>query len=316
MFKGSRAEEKIIMWLTISLAVFSMLSYYLNIFCRFDQLIIITQDSIVSGDAPSPNRYRLLIPFLNNWLSQLSHLTMGNPAKGMVFTATISIFIGINYWGILKLSRIIFDSYQAIILSLFCFTIFMVAGMNHHSYQPWSYLESGLFITAAWWFLSNRHVSGFFMLSIIAVLNRETGIFLTFIPLFHLVNEKGKIAKKIPYIINAVLCLALLLMIRYIMGPENEVMRLKEIFFTNLQPLHLILLPLIFVSGFMILPLLSKKFVFPLRNMNYLLAIYLLPVILFGRWLEIRMLLPFGFYLIPMMVNTILLPLSDKKNSN
>lgn len=316
MFKGSHTQEKIIAWLTFSLALFSMLSYYLNIFCRFDQLIILTQDAIVQQDASSPNKYRLLTPYLNEWLSKLCHFITGNPAKGMVFTGTVSLFIGLNYWGLLKLSRIIFNSYKSIIISLFCFTIFIVAGMNHHSYQPWSYLESALFIIAAWWFISNRHIAGYFVLTCIAVLNRETGIFLAFIPLFHLLREKGNTGKKIPYIINAMLSLMLLFIIRYTMGWENEAIRLKEIFSTNLQSLHLILLPLLFVSGLLVMPLVGNKQKFPLKNMNYLMAIYLIPVILFGRWLEIRMLLPFGFYLIPLMVDAILHPDTINKNKS
>lgn len=309
MLKGTGKEQQIIQWATISLAVFAMLSYYLNIFCRFDQLIISTQDSIVAGRASSPNKYRILVPYLNEFLSKLSMLIIGNPAKGMIFTFTVSAFIGLNYVFMVKLARQIFGNYQAIILFLFCYTILLVAGMNHHSYQPWSYLESTLFIAGAWCFLANKHIIVFVILSALAVVNRETGIFLALIPIFHLAGNKSSGTKALPYYVNLICSVILLVVLRLTLGNSNEALRLKEIFITNLQPLHLILLPLIVVSGLLLLPFTTKQPSFPLKNIKYLFILYLIPVILFGRWLEIRMLLPFGFYLVTLMVNTILSPL-------
>lgn len=314
MYKGTKPEERIIRWVAISLAVFAMLSYYLNIFCRFDALIISTQDAIVGGIANSPNKYRLLVPFLNDGISWLSFIILGNPAKGMVFTFTISIFIALNYFFMVKLSRHLFTNYISILLTLFCFTIFMVAGMNHHSYQPWSYLESGLYLAGVYWFLSKKHPIGFFIISILAVFTRETGVFLTLIPLAHLITNKNK--SWIVYLLNVIVCISLLVGIRYGLGTSNEVIRLPEIFLTNLETLHLILLPLLLVSGLLVLPLLSNKKNFPLKNVHLIFLIYLIPVILFGRWLEIRMLLPFAFYLIPLMVYIIMQPFHSKESGN
>lgn len=134
-------------------------------------------NQIIAGTAPSPYRYRVLVPFVGEFLTQ--GLSVVFPVRASFLLAyaiydLLSIFfllVVLFFW-----LRTWFNKDRALIGVLFVAGTMPIALQDHY-FQPWSLLEAGLF-SAALIAIHRKHYWLLAFLVVLASLNRETAVFI------------------------------------------------------------------------------------------------------------------------------------------
>jgi hypothetical protein len=275
--------------------------------------------------------YFVVLPnreLINSFYLDYTQNLISSPIKYRVFLTEIVIkitaFLKINnyvlIYEILMFAVFNFSIYQLVLFftkvinkpelllsAIFLSYIFIVISFTYHFYQPWSYLDIGIYsFCYTSLFFKKKYSFNFFLIYTVALLNRETGIFIALLYLIHsVVNDRNKKS-----LIKAIILLAygisVLVLLRYYKGyqPSSDFSNLKHIFTENILPVNLLIYMVILISsGILFIPFLKtfdKRFKSAYINILFFLPMYLV----YGIWVEIRMLLPF----LPLLV----LPLSQK----
>jgi hypothetical protein len=141
------------------------------------------QNSILSGKAGAPLRYRVLVPFLVKPLVDTIEPYAGSPEGFIwayavfnalaVFASLVAMYYYLREW---------FPRSGSLIGALFAGGMMQVT-YHYQFYQPWSLLEPAFFALGLW--LIHREKYGWLLLTIfVATLNRETAAFLALAYLF------------------------------------------------------------------------------------------------------------------------------------
>jgi len=266
---------------------------------------------IVSRVASSPYRYRVLLPY--------SAETMARALAGAV-----------GYRGALLASYGILEALSLLLLSLAlyyylgCFFpplpsllgvllahISMVVALRDHYFQPWS-LANGAFFALAALFLCRRRLALFAFVVLLSAFNRETSLVLPFMYLF-VFMKKGRFRKvALGSLLLLVLWIGAYLFVRNLQGQATHLYTLSEILAKNLRPKYLVYLFLnlslfLGVLWFYAAAGFGKAPVF-VRRLSLVLPLYLVPVILFGVWKEVRLLIPLYPVLLPLALSFLFPP--------
>lgn len=263
---------------------------------------IAVQQSILEGTAPSPYRYRVLVPRLCDTIQRhvFSAKSPGNHFEHADWTyQSIALFLFIA--GLYCFLREWHDLQTSMLGVAVCAATLPLA-LTNHFYQPWSTLEAALY---AWGFfaLHRRAYWFFFALVLIGAFTKETTIFLLLAMALVWVKLPGESVTRQESQRSIVgilaVCLAwtaVYLGLRLYLGTAEHVVAISENIAKNLRWEYLersmMLVPGIF-GVFWILALTGYRTAPPfLKRLILVAPVYLLAVTLWGVWHEVRLLMP------------------------
>ncbi len=256
-------------------------------------------DSILAGTADSPYRYRVLVPYLMEGLTRLFDLVT---TRKNAFLAAYSIYDAVVFnTFVLTLFAFLRRWYSkggALVATLF-FVALMPLAFFDHGFQPWSWLEAALFPLGLL-LLYERKAGWFALVSLIAVLNRETGIFL---PLTAVIvawfsrRDASPQGFGFPVALGTLAaCIGILVGLRLGLGQAEHVHTLGSIAKRNLSGVHLgksiPQIALFLGIAWTFLPAGIRQAHPFLRRVAWILIPYGGSILVFGIWKEVRLLVP------------------------
>lgn len=268
-------------------------------------------NQIIAGTAESPYRYRILVPFIGEALTQ--GVSVFLPVKASFLLAyaiydvlSISFLLTVLFFWL----RTWFSRDQALIGVLFVAGTIPIALQDHY-FQPWSLLEAGLF-SAAFLAIHKKHYWLLASLVVLASLNRETSLFIPLAFLLtidvrrFLTNMRNKHEWK-PVLLFAGLLLiwaAIFWGLRYFLGSTSHIVSIEGLLAWNTTRRSLFLMfvnVLLFLGGFWIFALMgfgqAPRFI---KRVALIVLPYLLTVAVWGVWYEVRLLMPLYPVLVPL----------------
>jgi hypothetical protein len=278
-------------------------------------------DSIITGEAPFPYRYRILVPYFTQGLTELidrilplsyrkswilSYLIYDLIAI-LLFLATLYIFLRQWHTRLLSLAGVIFCS------------ALLPLSLRDHYYQPWSLIESWFFCVAFLVVRKGKYVS-LIPLTLAASLNRMSGLF---IPLIYLAPAMNLLPRPEAgyeldlktfgrFILLAAMGSVSLVALRAFLGWGENIHSVSYLWDLNRSfnywPYALINI-ILFAGGWWIFFAAgirrADRFTLNILPVAFL---YLIPVAVFGIWKEVRLLMP----LYPVLISTGLFYLREK----
>lgn len=263
-------------------------------------------NQILGAAAPSPYRYRILVPFTCEFIKDVLSFFSFDIGKAFLFAYALYDFFSIFFLlvSLFVWLRIWFSSDQALIGSLFTASVIPIA-LRDHVFQPWSLLEV-VFLQAAFICIFKRSYFLLAFIIILASLNRETALF---IPLAYLLtNFQDKKSDRLKLILNFgayfILWFAVFFGLRLLLGNAPHVETIEALMRRNTTT-HNLLLALIhwslFLGVFWILAILGFQYAPSfIKRLAGIIPLYLLVVLLWGVWYEVRLLMPMYSIFIPL----------------
>jgi hypothetical protein len=132
---------------------------------------------IVTGTAPYQYRYRVLIPYAAEGLTRVLQQT---PVGHRAFAVSFGIFnftaMALMLWAIgVLMTRLL--RYELALFGVAVSAMMMEFTFRYHNYHPWSFWE-GTFFAAGLLLIHLRRYWAFSAVSLLALVNRETSVFL------------------------------------------------------------------------------------------------------------------------------------------
>jgi hypothetical protein len=276
---------------------------------------------IIHGQAPSPYNYRVLIP----WITEAFAVTASSGMKIDYKQAWLLAYAGYDFFSLalflmtlLIMLRIWYSASLSAAGVFFCAALLPLS-LRDHYFQPWSLIEAWFFCFA---FLLSYHkrFSLLIILTAVAALNRVTSIFIPavyFLGTFQLrwIREQSYrellevVLKSVTLLLLAV---AVIMSVRHLQGHVDHVHTVDYLWQRNIKLMALVRSVMhwaLFLGA-------GWFFVFQgwkhsdefLRNQSLIIPLYLVPVIIFGVWHEVRLLLP----LYPILIALILKPIEKE----
>jgi hypothetical protein len=250
-------------------------------------------NEILNGIASSPYNYRLIAPSLFNFINSLLPFSEG---KNYFITTFIIFLFSI---GFLMQALTFSITNQTTIIALIYSSFFILLTVPSGGIQPWSYIDIGLYALAYLSLTRGWNILIYVAISIIAILNRETGVLLCALPILFKSFECKTGVKFLKHKKE----LAVLLMgcvfflgLRFFRGHAEHVITTSQVIVTNFSPTQMIINLFVYGGAFCWFYI-GKKLT--LTNIEKaFLVIFLVNVILiflFGLFREIRMFVPYVF---------------------
>ena len=265
---------------------------------------------ILNGQAESPYTYRVFVPGLTEGLSFLLKYFF---SSDIAFWASYLIFDFVAvFFAFLFLFLYLrkFFTYPVTLISILFAAATIPIALRDHYYQPWSLVELTFFCLGMWLIYEKRYgwLAG---LIAISSFNRETTLFLIvafFFAEIDLINtwraRRVQIGHSIYWgLLYLVIWGCVFMGLRFFIGYTGSVHTFSELLNLNLEPLSLvktIFNGLFFFGVFWFFSMLGWKYApIYLRNIFWIFPIYLIFVLIWGRWSEVRLLLPMIPVLLP-----------------
>lgn len=266
-------------------------------------------NQILEGTAPSPYRYRILVPFVVEVFTKALSTVLPIRASFLlsygiydllaVFFLLAMLFIWLRTW---------FNE-EALIGVLFVAATIPIA-LQDHNFQPWSLLEAGLF-SAALLAIDKKRFWLLVFIVTLATLNRETAVF---IPLAYLVTIDRKSDLKTsskkdwePILLFSglfLIWLAIFWGLRYMRGNALQIETFRELLARNTikgSLFYAVVNGSLFLGGLWVFAILGYKNA-PLfiKRIALIIPLYLLTIMVWGVWYEVRLLMPLYPILVPL----------------
>ena len=260
---------------------------------------------ILRGDAPSPYNDRVLVPWVTEAGARLAAAT-GAVTYDAAWTLAYAVydFLAITFFlvGLFCFASNWHPAEKALVGVLFCAALLPIS-LRDHYFQPWSLLEAGLFCLAYELALERR----FALMGLVtaaASLNRETGIYLPVLYLLGIIEFRWIANRNYRELIAGIsrsaflflISLSILWLLRHSRGQGPPLSTIDEILRINTSPRGLILAAVqwsLFLGAGWVLALQGIRYAdeFLCRQL-LIIPLYLAPVLIFGIWKEVRLLLP------------------------
>ena len=264
-----------------------------------------TQQALLQHTAEAPNRYRLLVPVIVELLGRL--IPVGNQPLAS-FLVGYALFYQFSIMFSLLLLLIYLRQWYSpaqALVGVLVVAVSLLVAFGDGYFQPWSLLEIGLFTAGLLAIYKSQHW-WLAVLIALATLNRETGVFLV---LAYLVMR----AKRTwPFVTRADLLWtglygaiwgSLYGGVRLWLGPAPQ-LALIQIQQMNLQPGALLMTAVngfLFLGVFWVFVWRGRQTADPFIRATWrIVPIYLLAVLVFGVWVEVRLITP----LYPILIST------------
>jgi hypothetical protein len=303
--------DLIALLLILSVAAVIAYGYFYRVDVPHVEARMELHNQIIAGTAPSPYRYRVLVPFAAEACSQALAVAMPEKKAFLLAYAAFDVLAVFLLLAMLSLwSRQWFSREQALIGSLFVAATMPIALQDHY-FQPWSLLEAVLF-TAALPAIYHRRYGLLAGVVVLASLNRETAIFIPLAFLFTSLDvmRSWKSTRRIDWQPIRMFCGMVLLWgivflgLRYFRGSAVHVETIAGLLVRNttVESLFRTLVHgSLFLGAFWLFALLgirhAPRF---LRQVSWIIPLYLVSVLLWGVWYEVRLLLPLYPILVPL----------------
>ncbi|MCG3206441.1 MAG: hypothetical protein FOGNACKC_00039 [Anaerolineae bacterium] len=310
LLNRTRLGHLIILLIFASVSAVVAYNYYYLIERNTVALRLELHQGIIESTAISPYRYRILVPFLVQFVINILSALISKEASFIVSFICydwIAIFFIIIL--LYRYLRIWFTTEQSLIGVLFVTTTIPIA-LRDHYYQPWSLLEAAFMIYGLI-AIYNRKYWTFGVLVCLASLNRETAIFLPllfFLTGIDSVNLGKNLFKDRKHILLSgvyfLLSVFILLGLRVFLGGAAHAEDIRTLFLRNISISSLVYTLRnggLFLGAFWLFALLglpkAPEFV---KRSTRIIPIYLIFIAIWGVWFEVRLLMPLYPILIPL----------------
>lgn len=250
---------------------------------------------ILDKTAPSPYRYRILVPYAAETLATALRPVFGGRR------ALVAAYAVIEAAAIIALVLILFRYFAFFFAPLpslvgaLVVNLSLVVALRDHFFQPWSLVNAVVFALAAA-LLYKRKLFPFAVLVFAAALNRETSILLPFLYLFTLARRDRAGKSLLVFAIFCALWCGGYLLVRGIQGDAPHIYALSAILEKNLSPKYLgfMTLNLLLFLGFVWMFAIRGFGTAPpfIKRLALFVPLYLALVLVFGVWKEVRLLMP------------------------
>lgn len=265
---------------------------------------------IIAGTALSPYRYRILVPFAAEFFTKVLSTVVSVKAAFLLSYAAYDLLAVFFLLTILFLwLRTWFNREQSLIGVLFVAGTMPIALQDHY-FQPWSLLEAGLFVAA----LLAIHRKRYWLLSFLvalASLNRETAVFIP-LAFFLTIDKKSFFNTRSKNDWKPVLLFGQLLLIwaivfwglRYSLGSAPHIATIAGLLARNTSLgslFYTFVNGSLFLGGLWVFALLGFRYA-PrfIKRVALIVPFYLITVIIWGVWPEVRLLMPLYPVLVPL----------------
>jgi hypothetical protein len=309
-------ERRCWAWYAVLAAAISVSAFDYSLDRALQPVRIREHQEIIRGDAASPNRYRVLIPFAAEPLIQaIGRGTGYDEAFRLVYAAFYTAALFALMAALFRYLRLWFPADAAAIgVLLACCTLPMA--LRYHSFSPWSILEP-LLLTMGLLAIHAGRNDRIPLLTVAASLNRETGVL---IPIALLIDARHDFPRPTRRLSIAIAAIAGSLVIfgalRWWRGPAAPVVTIADVWRMNTSREGLrtaIPAVVLFLGGTgWLLAILgfgrAPRFV---KRTTALLAVYLPAYLIFGYWYEVRLLMPLYPVLLPLALSSLYQPDDD-----
>jgi hypothetical protein len=251
-------------------------------------------EGILNGNAASPYNYRLLAPILFTFIDSISSLDL----KLNYFISTFMIFL-FSTGSLMKAISFSISKPSSVIALLFS-SFFILLTFPLGGVQPWSYVDIGLYSVAYIALVKAWSTPSYIFILLLSIFNRETGIFLSVIPLLiQFITNDFKLSmthykKEIVVLLSGI---AFFLVIRIFQGSATHVITITEVVSRNFSPQTFIINIFIYAGAFLWF-FTGKKLNFSYIEKAFLIILMfnILLILFFGLFREIRMFVPYAFF--------------------
>jgi hypothetical protein len=246
---------------------------------------------ILDGSAPCPYRYRLLVPLAIESLRAVSPSRRPLMAfRFASYAATLAIFVFL-FAALYAYFRQWFGKPESL-SGVLCAASTMAVAMRDHFYQPWSFLEPGLFAIGLL-FVRQRRDAAFVALTAVAALNRETAVFLPMAFAFMRLGPGSSRRDAMVFAASFAAWGAVFFGLVALRGWSGYVLGLDELWALNLRFWRVAVRQNALFLGFVwILAAAGWRKAAPdLRRSALIVPFYLVSVAVFGIWYEVRLLM-------------------------
>jgi len=272
------------------------------------------QQHVISGEAGSPYRYRVLVPHL---LEAGTHAFAFVGSRNVAYLYASAVYDGLGFVAQLltlyALARQWFSALQALVGVAFASGV-TLATFAYFTYQPWSILEV-MFFALGFWLANQRRWWLVGVTVVLAALNRETGVFLPLALLLGSVEIRrpidgaalraavGRRETRLAFAF-VVLSTAIFAGLRLELGGAAPVDALGDVIARNLQRNNLIAaawsVPLFFGVGWIYAARGLARAPHFVRGIARVVPLYLVAFATWGWWREVRILTSLYPILVPL----------------
>ena len=263
-------------------------------------------NAMADGTIPAPYRYRVLVPY---GMKQLVGLAESSKAE-VVFHRLDALFdaaaIMLLLWTLHWYLRQWFQADHALIGVLLTACTLPIS-LRNHFYSPYSIIEPA-FLLAGLVCVKRQSYVALVWLTLLASLNRETGVLL---PFAFLINEahrrplsKAGIARGAGLL---ALSAAVYILLRWWLGPAPDSMTISLAWQTNTTRTAMVdsvINVALFggVAGWLLAIGGASRVPAFVKQMSWLGAAYVAAYLIWGVWYEVRLLMPLYPFLVPAML--------------
>ena len=310
----SRRHEKIdIVALVIILSVSAVIAfgYFNGVDKPYYGRRLELHNQIIEGTALSPYRYRILVPFMAEFLTKAFSNVLSDRISFLlsyviydllaVFFLLEILFLWLRTW---------FSREHALIGILYIASTIPIALRNHY-FQPWSLLEAGLFSAALIAIHQKRYLL-LVSLVMLASLNRETAVFiplaflLASLDVRNILKARGKVNWDTILIFGYLFLLwvVIFLGLRYFRGNAPNTVTMKELLTRNMTEdslFNMFVNGSLFFGSFWVFICLGFRYApILIKRIALIVPLYLIIVIVWGVWYEVRLLIPLYPVFVPL----------------
>lgn len=297
--------DRLALWILISSALVLAYGYITRIDKPNLHIRMALHKAVVSKDALEPYRHRVLVPWVTEALvSPLSFFApreqvfLGVYALHETF-ALVLMLLSLYAW-----CRRFYEPFVALVGCLFVGVTAPMA-LKDHYFHPWSLLEPGLW-TLGLLLIMRERLWALLGVTFLATLNRETGIFLPLLwGAIKVWDGKGWHRKNgWTFLALLVVSLMTLLGVGWVQGSGDPLHTPGELFLRNVSGPNLgraLLNGTLFLGAFWLFAVRGyRNSPEEIRRSAWVIPLYLLVVLVWGVWYEVRLLMPLYPILVPM----------------
>jgi hypothetical protein len=287
----------------LSCALVLSYQYFAQVHYHFIEQSIARHREIVSGTAGSPYRYRILVPFvLDPLIGLVARWTAYRNAFLGTYAAYDAFAISFSLLATFAYLRRWFRSTMALAGTLYM-AVMMTLALRDHYFMPWSWIEPGLVAVALSLLVRGRRAA-ILPLTVVAALNRETGLI---IPLLLCATSlaPGRRNGALGWCVSALAAWAIVFFgLRWVLGGAAPYSSIPELWRSNTEPLHLVraIVQVALFGGalWFLVPAGIRHAPQFVRRSALVVPPYLIGVLLFGMWYEVRLLIPLYPIVLPL----------------
>ncbi len=295
MEEQKKAKIALIIFLVVG-AILLTYNYMLLTYYPYEQSVQSMCNEIINHTALSPLRYRILLPTLIHIGENVFQHISANNAFMFAYIGVVFCCYLFSLSSAFYLFKQFHENKNSIIL-LLLFTVSLVVAQKNNFFQPWSILEPGLYTLGIVMAIKKR-IFPFIVITILAVLNRETGIFLSAAYILAQ-NSVMDYLKKITLIfsekmaiLTMIIAVAIYALLRMSFGDAADEITVQDVMKQNLQPFSMIILAINIATYFHLYLILGLKWnLVPdvLKRMWPIVLLCSFFIAVYGIWYEIRM---------------------------